>query len=78
VREKRPFSIGLNSQKQNALSCLRATVLTFYDFPAEHWVQILTTNPIGSTFAKVRLRMSRPMAVSRAPARWRWSLTDED
>ena len=31
-------------------------LLTFYDFPAEHWVHIRTTNPIESTFATVRLR----------------------
>jgi transposase-like protein len=30
--------------------------LTFYDFPAEHWKHIRTTNPIESTFATVRLR----------------------
>jgi putative transposase len=31
-------------------------LLTFYDFPAEHWVHLRTTNPIESTFATVRLR----------------------
>ncbi len=31
-------------------------LLTFYDFPAEHWVHIRTTNPIESVFATVRLR----------------------
>jgi putative transposase len=31
-------------------------LLTFYDFPAEHWVHMRTTNPIESTFATVRLR----------------------
>ena len=31
-------------------------LLTFYDFPAEHWMHIRTTNPIESTFATVRLR----------------------
>jgi len=30
--------------------------LAFYDFPAEHWVHIRTTNPIESTFATVRHR----------------------
>ena len=30
--------------------------LTFYDFPAEHWMHIRTTNPIESVFATVRLR----------------------
>ncbi|CAM5201309.1 IS256 family transposase [Oligella ureolytica] len=31
----------------------------FYDFPAEHWVSIRTTNPIESAFATVRLRTSK-------------------
>ena len=30
--------------------------LAFYDFPAEHWIHLKTTNPIESTFATVRLR----------------------
>jgi len=42
-----------------AVECLkkdRDVLLTFYDFPAEHWIHIRTTNPIESTFATVRLR----------------------
>ena len=31
-------------------------LLTFYDFPAEHWIHLRTTNPIESTFATVRNR----------------------
>jgi transposase-like protein len=31
-------------------------LLAFYDFPAEHWLHLKTTNPIESTFATVRLR----------------------
>ena len=45
-----------------ATACLakdRDVLLTFYDFPAEHWVHIRTTNPIESTFATVRLRTRR-------------------
>jgi transposase-like protein len=45
-----------------AMDCLakdRAALLAFYDFPAEHWVHIRTTNPIESTFATVRLRTKR-------------------
>lgn len=45
-----------------ATDCLskgRDMLLTFYDFPAEHWQHIRTTNPIESTFATVRLRTSR-------------------
>ena len=42
-----------------ATECLskdRTELLAFYDFPAEHWLHIRTTNPIESTFATVRLR----------------------
>jgi len=45
-----------------AAECLqkdRASLLTFYDFPAEHWIHIRTTNPIESTFATVRLRTNK-------------------
>ena len=45
-----------------AVECLvkdRDVLLTFYDFPAEHWVHLRTTNPIESTFATVRLRTMR-------------------
>ena len=34
-------------------------MLTFYDFPTEHWVQLRTTKPIVSTFATVRLRTDK-------------------
>lgn len=45
-----------------ASECLqkdRKALLTFYDFPAEHWRHIRTTNPIESTFATVRLRTAK-------------------
>jgi putative transposase len=45
-----------------AVECLkkdRDALLTFYDFPAEHWRHIRTTNPIESTFATVRLRTTK-------------------
>jgi len=45
-----------------AVECLkkdRDVLLTFYDFPAEHWIHLRTTNPIESTFATVRLRHRR-------------------
>jgi transposase-like protein len=47
---------------QQATDCLqkdRQELLTFYDFPAEHWKHIRTTNPIESTFATVRHRTKR-------------------
>ena len=34
-------------------------LFTYYDFPAEHWIHIRTTNPIESTFATVRLRTQK-------------------
>jgi putative transposase len=34
----------------------REQLLTFFDFPAEHWVHLKTSNPIESTFSTVRLR----------------------
>ena len=45
-----------------ATACLtkdRAALLAFFDFPAEHWKHLRTTNPIESTFATVRLRHDR-------------------
>ena len=45
-----------------AADCLvkdRAELLAFYDFPAEHWGHLRTSNPIESTFATVRLRTYR-------------------
>ena len=45
-----------------ATACLekdRAELLAFYDFPAEHWGHLRTSNPIESTFATVRLRTYR-------------------
>jgi len=45
-----------------AVACLekdRKDLLAFYDFPAEHWVHIRTTNPIESTFATIRHRTDR-------------------
>jgi transposase-like protein len=45
-----------------ATECLakdRQELLTFYDFPAEHWVHLRTTNVIESVFATVRLRTDK-------------------
>jgi putative transposase len=46
-------------QATECLSKDRDVLLRFYDFPAEHWVHIRTTNPIESTFATVRLRHNK-------------------
>jgi transposase-like protein len=47
---------------ERATACLekdRDVLLAFYDFPAEHWKHLRTTNPIESTFATVRHRTIR-------------------
>jgi len=47
---------------EKAVECLtkdRDTLLAFYDFPAEHWKHLRTSNPIESTFATVRHRTVR-------------------
>jgi transposase-like protein len=47
---------------EKAVECLtkdREALLAFYDFPAEHWKHLRTTNPIESTFATVRHRTVR-------------------
>lgn len=43
----------------NLLKKDRESLLAFYDFPAEHWIHIRTTNPIESSFATIRHRTTR-------------------
>ncbi len=53
------FLATYRAKYPKACSCLekdRDELLAFYDFPAEHWVHLRTTNPIESTFATVKLR----------------------
>ena len=54
--------VRFESKYTGAMDRLRKDLdelLAFYDFPAEHWVHIRTTNPIESTFSTVRLRTKR-------------------
>ena len=56
------FAETYNTKYDKAVGCLtkdRDTLLAFYDFPAEHWKHLRTTNPIESTFATVRHRTIR-------------------
>ena len=56
------FTETFEAKYPKAVECLlkdRDVLLTFYDYPAEHWVHIRTTNPIESSFATVRLRSKR-------------------
>jgi transposase-like protein len=53
------FIQSYEAKYPKATSCLekdKEELLAFYDFPAEHWVHIRTTNPIESTFSMVRHR----------------------
>ena len=53
------FTDKYGAKYEKAVACLtkdREALLRFYDFPAEHWRHIRTTNPIESTFATVRHR----------------------
>lgn len=56
------FVRDFSAKYPKAVDCLvkdRAALLAFYDFPAEHWIHIRTTNPIESSFATIRHRTSR-------------------
>ena len=53
------FRAEFAPKQQRAVDCLtkdQAALLAFFDFPAEHWIHLRTTNPIESAFATVRLR----------------------
>ena len=57
-----PFVGTYEVKYEKAADCLtkdRDALLAFYDFPAEHWKHLRTTNPIESTFATVRHRTIR-------------------
>ena len=62
-----------SAKYERAVTCLvkdRDALLTFYDFPAEHWDHLRTANPIESVFATVRHRTVRTRgALSQDTAR---------
>lgn len=56
------FVSTYNPKYPNAVACLtkdKDQMVAFFDFPAEHWRHLRTSNPIESTFATVRQRTSR-------------------
>jgi putative transposase len=58
----REFISSYQIKFPKACECLekdKEVLFTFYDFPAQHWSHLRTTNPIESTFATVRLRTHR-------------------
>ena len=67
------FAEKYGAKYDKAVTCLakdREALLTFYDFPAEHWDHLRTSNPIESVFATVRHRTVRTKgALSQKTAR---------
>jgi putative transposase len=67
------FAEKYAAKYEKAVTCLlkdRDALLTFYDFPAEHWDHLRTSNPIESVFATVRHRTVRTKgALSQNTAR---------
>jgi putative transposase len=67
------FAEKYGAKYEKAVTCLikdRDALLTFYDFPAEHWDHLRTSNPIESVFATVRHRTIRTKgALSQDTAR---------
>jgi putative transposase len=67
------FAAKYAAKYENAVTCLvkdREALLTFYDFPAEHWDHLRTANPIESVFATIRHRTVRTKgALSQDTAR---------
>jgi putative transposase len=56
------FIVKYGAKYDKAGACLakdREALLAFYDFPAEHWKHVRTSNPIESTFATIRLRTDK-------------------
>ena len=56
------FADKYNAKHDKAVACLtkdREALLAFFDFPAEHWDHLRTSNPIESVFATVRHRTVR-------------------
>jgi putative transposase len=65
------FCEAFEPKHPKAVKCLikdTDELLAFYDFPAQHWVHIRTTNPIESLFATIRLRTKRTKGHGSAKA----------
>jgi putative transposase len=59
LKEISKFKREYQAKYPKAVECLekdQEKLLTFYEYPAEHWKHIRTTNPIESTFATVKMR----------------------
>ena len=75
-KARNTFNVVFGAKYPKAVECLNkdwVRLITFFNFPAEHWVSLRTTNPIESAFATVKLRTkttrgagSRSMAATMA------------
>jgi transposase-like protein len=66
------FAEKYQAKHHKAVECLtkdRGALLAFFNFPAEHWDHLRTTNPIESVFATVRHRTVRTNSLSSTTAR---------
>ena len=62
IKAMEKFAATYQAKYPKAVECLlkdKEELLAFYDFPAEHWQHLRTSNPIESTFSTVRLRTSK-------------------
>jgi transposase-like protein len=62
IKAMNKFVATHQAKYPKAVECLvkdKEELLAFYNFPAEHWQHLRTSNPIESTFATVRLRTSK-------------------
>ena len=62
IRAMELFRRDYSAKYPRSLECLfkdKEELLSFYDFPTEHWQHLRTTNPIESVFATVRLRTAK-------------------
>jgi putative transposase len=65
------FADKYGAKYDKAVACLtkdRATLLALFDFPAEHWDHLRTSNPVESVFATVRHRTV--LSRRRPPNSW--------
>jgi putative transposase len=62
LEDMQRFKQEFQAKYAKAVECLlkdQDELLTFFEFPAEHWIHLRTTNPIESTFATVKARTKR-------------------
>ena len=65
------FVEDFETRYPKATDCLvkdKETMLTFFDFPAQHWIHLRTTNPIESLFATVKARTRQTKGAGSRPA----------